>query len=175
MFSDPKHNIEQFMLGEGARVVEFGAGSGHYAIEAGRVVGESGKVFAIDVQPALLERIKTLAKDNNLNNVETITADLENREGSKLREGSCDAGIVANVLFQIENKESFSEEVARVIRPGGKLLVVDWTDSFGGLGPHPENVVSSDEVKRLFEMRGFNVEKTIYAGDHHFGIIMRKR
>lgn len=174
MFSDPKHNIEQFMIGEGSKVVEFGAGSGHYAIEAGKVVGESGKVFAIDVQPTLLERIKTLAKDNNLDNIETITADLEKRGGSKLKDGSCDAGIVANVLFQIENKEDFSEEVARVIRPGGKILIVDWTDSFGGLGPYPENVVSVDEVKRLFEGRGFNVEKNIYAGDHHYGIIMRK-
>jgi ubiquinone/menaquinone biosynthesis C-methylase UbiE len=174
MFSDPKHNLEQFMIGEGTKLVEFGAGSGHYALEAGKMVGESGKVFAIDVQPALLERIKTLAKENNLNNIDTITADLEQKGGSKLKDGSCDAGIVANVLFQIEDKGSFTEEVARVIRSGGKVLVVDWTDSFGGLGPHPKDIVSTDAVQRLFEERGFSVEKNIYAGDHHFGIIMRK-
>ena len=174
MFSDPKHNIEQFMLGEGMKVAEFGAGSGHYVVAAGRAVGESGRVYAIDIQKDLLGRIKSLASENGLSNIEVVWGDLEKLNGSKLRDGSCDAGIAANILSQVENSQVFADEVCRVIRNGGKLLVVDWSDSFGGLGPHSDNVISEADTRSLFLERGFSVEKSIYAGEHHFGVIFRK-
>ena len=174
MFSDPKHNIEQFMLGEGMKVAEFGAGSGHYVVAASRAVGESGRVYAIDIQKDLLGRIKSLASENGLSNVEVVWGDLEKLNGSKLRDESCDAGIAANVLSQVENSQTFADEVRRVIRKGGKLLVVDWSDSFGGLGPHPDNVVSEADTRSLFTERGFSAEKSIYAGEHHFGVVFRK-
>lgn len=174
MFSDPQHNIEQFMLGEGAKVADFGAGSGHYAVWASEAVGGEGKVYALEIQKDLLSRLSSLVKERGANNVEVIWADLEKEGGSTLKDASIDSGIVANVLFQIENKGSFAKEVSRVIRPGGKLLVVDWSDSFGHLGPHHDHIVSQAEAKELFEKQGFVVEKPIYAGEHHFGIIMRK-
>jgi ubiquinone/menaquinone biosynthesis C-methylase UbiE len=174
MFSDPQHNIEQFMLGEGAKVADFGAGSGHYTLWASQAVGDDGKVYAIEIQKDVLSRLSSLTKERGAVNVEVVLADLEANRGSMLKDASVDAGIVANILFQIEDKESFAKEVSRVIRPGGKILVVDWADSFGHLGPHPEHVVSQSEAKSLFEKQGFSVEKAIYAGEHHFGIIMRK-
>lgn len=175
MFSDPKHNIEQFMLGEGMRVADFGVGSGQYAIEAAKVVREGGRVYALDIQKDLLIRVKKMAQDQGLNNVEIVWADLEKPGSSKLRDLVADAAIVSNVLFQIEDKDSFLDEVVRVIRPGGKVLVVDWSDSFGGLGPQPEHIVKESEVENGFREKGFTVEKRIYAGEHHFGIIFRKR
>jgi len=174
MFSDPEHNIEQLMLGQGMKVAEFGVGSGHYALSAGKAVGESGRIYAIDIQRGLLERLKSLTREKSLSNVEIVWGDLEAPNGSKLGSELCDAGIVANVLSQVEDKGSFSREVFRVIKKGGKILLVDWSDSFGGLGPHKDDIIKEAEAKALFEKLGFSVEKSIYAGEHHFGIILRK-
>lgn len=174
MFSDPKHNIEQFMIGEGTKVADFGAGSGHYTIEAAKAVGDSGFVYAVEIQRDLLDRVKNLAREKNLHNVEVLWGDLEKIGGSGLGDSSVNSVIVSNILFQIENKEDFIKEAARVLKPGGKLLLVDWTDSFGGMGPAPEMVVSEDVVTSLFKKNGFIVDKNIYAGEHHFGKILRK-
>ncbi len=59
MFSDPKNNIMRLGLTDGMLVADFGTGSGHYAIEASRIVGNSGRVYAIDIQQALVKKVKT--------------------------------------------------------------------------------------------------------------------
>ena len=62
----------------------------------------------------------------------------------------------------------------RVLRPGGKAVVIDWTESFGGLGPQPSDVVEQKEAERLFNENGFTTETSFDAGDHHYGVIFRK-
>jgi len=54
------------------------------------------------------------------------------------------------------------------------VLVVDWTDSFGGLGPQPDDILSEDAARAMFEEVGLAFEKNIDAGEHHYGIIFKK-
>ena len=72
------------------------------------------------------------------------------------------------------DKKSFAKEVYRIVKKGGKILVIDWTDSFRSMGPHPESIVVRDVAKKLFEECGFKFEKDIESGEHHYGIILRK-
>ena len=174
-FLDTQHNIQQFDLGEGMSVADLGSGSGFYAVESARAVGSEGRVYAIDVQKDLLERIKTSANAERLFNIEVIWGDIEKIGGTKLAGASIDAIIISNTLFQIENKDDFLSEIKRILRPKGKVLVVDWTDSFGGLGPHQGSVFTQGQTEELFKKNGFNVEKEISAGDHHYGIILRNK
>ncbi len=175
MFSDPQKNIEQFGLGKGNFVADFGAGSGFYTFSAAEAVGVSGKVYAVDVQKDLLVRLKSEAVNvRHLNNIEIIWADLEHVGGTKLREKSMDAVIVANTFFQLENKDSACLEVKRILKQNGRVLFVDWSSSFGGIGPQPQNVFYEELAKKLFEKNGFKVERDISAGAQHYGIIFRK-
>jgi ubiquinone/menaquinone biosynthesis C-methylase UbiE len=174
MFSDPSHNVEQFDLQSGMTVADFGTGSGHYAFAAARAVGDKGKVYAIDVQKTLLEKLKRDAVTLRIHNVEIIWADIEKHGATKLRDGSVDAAIIANLLFQVEKKDDFLTEVNRVLKPKGRVLVIDWHDSFGGMGPNHEHIISVSKAKSLFEAAGFVHERDIRAGEHHWGIILRK-
>jgi ubiquinone/menaquinone biosynthesis C-methylase UbiE len=175
MFSDPEKNIEQFDLGSGNYVADFGAGSGFYSFSAAEAVGNSGRVYAVDVQKDLLERLKTEARNiRHLNNIEIIWADLEHLGGTRLRENSMDAVIVANVFFQLENKDNACLEIKRILKPGGRVLFVDWASSFGGIGPQSQHVFDEDMAKKLFEKHGFKEDRTIGAGAQHYGIIFRK-
>jgi len=173
-FMDPKQNIEQFALNKGMFVADLGAGSGFYTIEAARSVGSEGKVYAVDVQKELLDKIKTSANNEKLFNIEIVWGDIEKLGGTKLADMSVDAVIISNILFQIEDKETFVSEIKRILRPNGRLLVVDWSDSFGGVGPSPMNVFTGKNTLNLFENKGFVVDKQIDAGDNHYGIIFRK-
>ncbi len=174
-FSDPEQNIRQFGLSSHMVVADFGVGSGFYALLAGAAVGDSGKVYAIDLQRDLLSRVASLARDQGISSLEVIAGDLNHERSSGLKDGSVDAAIVANVLFQIENRDVFAREVARVLRKGGRALVIDWSESFGGIGPHPSHVVPKEEALSLFLNAGLSFGKAIVAGDHHYGFIMRKQ
>ncbi len=173
-FSNPKKNLEQFDIAPGQKIVDFGAGAGYYTFAVSRLVGFDGTVIALDVQKDLLLTIKREANKAHLFNIETITADLESPMGSKLKEGSMERGLVCNFLFQIKNKQNFIKEVGRVIKSGGKVLVVDWTDSFGGIGPDKRDVFPKDECRKLFLAGGFEFEREIDAGMHHYGFVFKK-
>ncbi|MBI5134034.1 MAG: methyltransferase domain-containing protein [Candidatus Taylorbacteria bacterium] len=174
MFSDPRHNIEQLGLSDGKVVADLGTGSGFYAIEAARAVAPMGKVYAVDIQRGLLDRLKAEANRQHVKNVEIVAGDLEKVGGSKVRESSCDAVIASNILFMIEDRKSFLLEAKRILKQGGRLLLVDWSASFSQMGPHPEHVVYKDDALKLARSIGLEFDREIHAGSHHYGLIFRK-
>lgn len=172
-FTEPQSNIDQFMIPAGARVADLGAGSGAYSIAAARAVGSTGKVLSVEVQKELLTRLQTAAKAERLTNIDVIWGDIEKMGGTKIKDMSIDAAIVSNVLFQVEDRRGFIGELKRILKPAGKVLVIDWANSHGGMGPKPEQVVSEQDVKTLFEKHDIIFERSITAGDNHYGLIFR--
>jgi ubiquinone/menaquinone biosynthesis C-methylase UbiE len=174
MFSNPRHNIEQLGLSDGLVVADFGAGAGHYTLEIARAVAPLGRVFAIDVHKDILERVKKEAHKQKLRNVDIIAGDLETLGGSKIRESSCDVVIASNILFMVSEKKNLILEAKRVLKPFGRLLIIDWTSSFSSMGPHGDHIFYKDDCIKLVSSLGFVVEREIHAGGHHYGIIFRK-
>ncbi|OHA46989.1 MAG: hypothetical protein A2541_01045 [Candidatus Taylorbacteria bacterium RIFOXYD2_FULL_36_9] len=175
MFSDPENNIKQFALTPGMMVADFGSGSGFYTLAAAKAVAPSGRVFAVDIQKDLLQKLKNNVKQNRLNNVEVIWGDLEHLGGTKLRENSLDAVIVGNLFFQIENKDGLCLEIKRLLRSNGRALVLDWDGSFSGIGPLEKDVISKIKMTDIFQDHGFVLDREISAGEHHYGLIFRKK
>lgn len=173
-FSDPEVNVEKFRLEPGMLVADLGAGSGNYTLAAARAVGRRGVVYAVDIQQELLSRIKNAASKEGLENVEAVWGDIETLGGSGLLDETVDAVIVSNILFLLEEKENLVKEISRILKQNGKVLVVDWKDSFGGIGPKPETIVSSNATKDLFEKHGFEFQHEIQAGAHHYGIVFKR-
>ena len=174
-FVEPKIVVSHFHLREGDVVADFGAGSGHYMKPLSEAVGRSGRVYVCEIQKNLVDAIGIRAREERLTNIHPLWCDLETAGGTKLGESVLDAGLLSNTLFQIVHKDVALTEMARVIRKGGKLLVIDWTESFGGLGPHADHVVSEDDAKRLLERAGFTFERSFPAGSHHYGLACRRQ
>jgi len=173
-FSSPRENVLQLGLREGARVGDFGAGSGHYTRALAPIVGPSGKVYAIDVQEDVLKHLRINSHEHHLISIETVWGDIEHPGGTHLRDGSLDAVVLANTFFQIEHHAGLVGEMKRVLKPDGKLLVVDWAGSFGGMGPAAEKVVSEHSAEEFFATNGFHKVKSFKAGAHHYGIIFNR-
>jgi ubiquinone/menaquinone biosynthesis C-methylase UbiE len=169
MFSDPATNLAKLGLTDGMKVGDIGAGSGFYSIEAARRVGSSGRVFAIDIQKDLLERMRNAALGQRLNNIEVVWANAEKIGGTKLRESSLDRVIASNILFQLEKPEDFALEMKRILKPGGKILIVDWSE-VSALGP--KNLFPQMKAETLFAKNGFVLEQSFNAGDHHYGLVL---
>ncbi len=158
-------------LREGMKVGDFGAGSGHYARAAAAIVGHSGKVYAIDVQEDVLKHLKLNTHERHEHIIDVIWGDIEKPGGTHLRDASLDAVVLANTLFQIEHRDGLLGELRRVLKPGGKLMVVDWAGSYGGMGPSQEQVVPEHAMEELFITGGFHKVKSFRAGPHHYGAL----
>lgn len=178
MFSDPQKNLEQFDVTPPMIVGDFGSGSGHYSLALAKMVGDGGRVYAIDIQKELLSKLKNEAAKNHIFNIDVIWADFETPLGSHLKDKTLDRAVVSNVLFQINDKGNFIKEVERVLRPSGKVLVIDWSDAPAagaeGVGPDKKNILAKDACRKLFEKNGFVFEREINAGEHHYGFIFSK-
>lgn len=174
MFSAPEKNIGQLELKPNELVADFGAGSGAYTIAAAKALKGTGKVYAIDVQKDLLDRLEKTCRDAHIGNVAYLWANIEKPGGTKLRDQAVDVVIISNVLFQAPDKRSLVDEARRVLRQGGRLLVVDWTASFGNMGPTQEQVFSETAARELIESMNFTFQRAINAGNYHYGLIFTK-
>ena len=172
-FVTPEIVSTNFHIREGDVVADFGAGSGYFMKVLSQLVGDSGRVYACEIQKNLIETIGELARREHLNNIEIIWCDLEAENGSKVPTDTLDVGILVNTLFQIEDRDTALTEMKRTIRPGGRLLVIDWSESFGGLGPQPDQVLTEDAARSVVEKNGFSFDRTFDAGDHHYGLAFR--
>jgi len=173
-FADPRSNVLQLGLRDGMRIADLGAGSGHYTMAAAAAIGSEGRVYAVDIQQDVLAHLMDSARRMNLRNVEAVWGNFEKLGGTKLRDQILDAAILSNVLFQVEHHLGALDELKRILKPGGKLLVIDWAGSYAGMGPAPDHVVSEHKAEELFITAGFHKAKDFRAGPHHYGIVFTK-
>ena len=123
------------------------------------------------MQEDILKHLKLNTHERHQHIIETVWGDIEKPGGSHLRDASLDAVLLANTLFQIENRFALLKEIQRVLKSGGKLMVVDWTGSYGGMGPASDRIVSEPEAEAFFITGGFHKVKSFRAGPHHYGLL----
>jgi ubiquinone/menaquinone biosynthesis C-methylase UbiE len=167
-FLNPKVVLEKLDLKENFIAADFGCGSGGWAIPLAKILTK-GKVFAIDVLEEPLSALKSKLRGEGINNIELKRANVE--KGVPILSNSCDLVLMTNLLFEVENVENVLKEGKRILKTGGKILVVDWKTeaSFG-----PEKKVNIENVKRLAEKIGLKIKEEFEAGDYHWGLILEK-
>lgn len=118
----PRKNIlKEVGLKEGASVLDFGCGPGSYLRPLAKIVGPSGKIYALDIHPLAIQMVKRLVAKKRLTNVWTIESD--GRTG--LPDQSLDAVLLYDVLHEFERPPEILRELHRVLKPTGLLSVSD--------------------------------------------------
>lgn len=168
MFLNPVSVLEHLPFTQHAGVGDFGAGAGHFTFAAAKRLGEEGAVYAFETFSPALDSLSKEAQRRNVR-VHTLAADLN--EHIPVRDNLLNAGIVANTLHHLHNREQFVKELARVIQPQGTVLVVDWASSFNNMGPHADSVILPGEAARLFRSAGFSISPMLPAGTHHYAFL----
>ncbi|MBU3964447.1 class I SAM-dependent methyltransferase [Patescibacteria group bacterium] len=170
-FLEPEKIIEQIPLSQDWQTAEFGCGPGGFAIALARRVPK-GMVYALDIQEEPLSALIGRAKGVGLSNIKTIQCDLEEPKGSTLKDESMDLVLIANALFQIEDKDAFLKEAKRVLKRNGNLVIIDWNPD-SPFGPE-ENRVSLEQAHKIVKFMDIKLVKELETGTYHWGAIFVK-
>ncbi len=170
-FLNPEDFFKKLTLKEDMLACEFGCGSGIFAISLAKRL-KKGKVYGLDIQEEKLSVLKSRAILENLLNIETIVCDLEKPKGSTLQNDFLDLVLIPNVLFQAEEKGAIIEEAKRILKPGGQLLILDWTKE-APFGPE-EGRITVTQVKKIAEKLNLKLKKEFSAGAYHYGLVFTK-
>jgi len=134
---------------KGQSVLDFGCGSGTYTIPAAKLLGESGRVYALDVSRKALDRMEEKAKREGLRNI--VRIDASGEEDIPLEAETLDLMLVIDVLQEIDNKEALLDEAHRTLKIGGVITV------------YPMHM-ATEEVEELVTSRGFDLEDRKFQG-----------
>ena len=120
LFRNPLTILQKVDIRDGQTILDFGCGPGSYTIPVARLVGESGKVYALDIHPLAAKTIAKKAKKEGLNNVTTIISDRD----TGLPDGNVDVTLLFDTIHSIEDKQSLLAELHRVMKPKGLLSIL---------------------------------------------------
>ena len=169
----PAKLVELLRLAGAETVVDFGAGTGMYAIPLAAAV-PAGRVLAVDEQPELLDRLRAKLASHPDAGVETV---LSVGGLVPLDDGVADRMLIVNVLHHVDDDPAALTEIWRLLSPGGLLVAAEFARMDRPVGPPNDHVLSLDRVRALLTGLGLD-ELAVYApgaiGLYHNVIVAEK-
>ena len=165
--------MEKWGPAPGESVLDIGCGDGFLALAAAAATGPAGKVVGVDIDKEWLNDSTQTAAELGLNNVEFRFGDAT-RE-LPVADASVDYALLSNILHDLVEHDDVApviKEIARVVRPGGRLFVIDFKKAPTPFGPPVEIRVSPDEVANLIEPFGFTFQSADKVGVYHHGTFL---
>jgi len=171
-FFDPAHILDRLDCERPGNVVEFGCGYGVFTVEAAK--RSSGTVYALDIDPEMLEATTEATQKAGVGNVQPMERDFV-IYGTGLSSQSFDYAMVFNLLH-IDEPVALLREVLRVLMPGGKLGIIHWNvDPTTPRGPSMAIRPTPEQCRRWAEEAGFCfVREDPGIATWHWGLLMQR-
>ena len=164
---DMVNSLKKLGLDQDQVVCDYGAGTGIFTVEAARLT--RGKVYALDMDPAMIALVEEKVKVHGLSNVRTVTVKADQLP---LEAASVDLLLLATVLHEIEDVPTFVEGIKRVLKPKGKVMVIDFYKKETPMGPPVEARISAYQAARHFFREGINLDHQYALGDNLYLLAM---
>jgi ubiquinone/menaquinone biosynthesis C-methylase UbiE len=172
---DPGALWAELDLTPGITFLDLGSGQGNYALAAAEIIGPGGLVYAVDLWEEGIAALKRRAAQEGRGNLKALLA-----EAGKipLADMSVDVGFMATVLHDLVEAGTDAgalKELARVVKPGGRLAIVEFQKIDGPPGPPRHIRLDAEEVEKLVTPYGFSRQHTKKLGPYLYLITFRKR
>ncbi|TSC95452.1 MAG: type 11 methyltransferase [Parcubacteria group bacterium Athens1014_10] len=173
---DAKKVLEKIGVKEGDRVCDLGCGSkGYFSLQAAKLVGNKGMVYAVDILKSVLKNVEKEAKHEGLFNLKTVWSDLEIAAATKIEPLDLDFCLLINLLFQTKKHFEVMKEASRLLKKdNGKLAIIDWKKINSPFGPPVGIRISPEEIENFAQQLGLKKDFAFEAGNFHFGIVFKK-
>lgn len=149
----------------GQVVVDLGAGPGFFTLPAARMVGKDGRVYAVDVAPSMLEVCAQRAEEAGLRNIETVHSA---ETHVPLPDATADRVMIAYVLHEADDVAALLGEAARLLRPGGEILVAEWLKVEGTPGPPLGHRIGEEDLAGFAAQVGLRPVPTEHKSENYY-------
>lgn len=150
----PDDAIRYLKLRKGMVVADIGAGSGYFTTRMARLVGPTGKVYAEDVQPAMLDILRRTVAREKLTNVEPVLGELDD---PKLPDGAIDLAIMVDVYHELWQPQVVLRKLRRALKPSGRLVLLEYRGEDLSIPIIPEHKMTRRQAQVELEAEGFRL------------------
>jgi arsenite methyltransferase len=159
-YQKPDEVVAALALKPGDAVADVGAGSGYFTLRFARAVGAAGRVYAVDVEPRMVEHIRQRAAEAGLTNV---TATLAPPDDPRLPEHKIDLVFFCDVWHHVEKQAAYIAALRNSLAPAGRIVMIDYQKRPLPVGPGMDTKIAREDVVRQMQENGFRL-----AGEHTF-------
>ncbi len=161
----PEQLLRSLGLKEGDTLADIGCGPGFFTLPAAEIVGAAGLVIAADVQGEMLSTVRSRVAEKGYTNVHVMkSSELD----VPLPPDSVDVVLLAFVLNEVEHRSSFLHRMARLLKPEGRVAVLEWEKHEQPEGPPVEDRVSADELIADAMAAGLKLEERRELSEHQY-------
>lgn len=150
----PDEVVRLLGLSPGMTVIDLGAGTGYFVARLSRAVGDEGRVIATDIEPDMVRYLRERARREQLGNVEAVLTPAEGLAGPSFL---ADRILIVDVWHHLPDRERYAAGLAALLRPGGRIAVVDFTLD-ARHGPPREHRLPPETIRAELASAGLAVE-----------------
>jgi len=154
----PDKAIALLGIARGATVADIGAGNGYMTWRLAERVGPTGKVFANDIQPEMLEMLRRNMQQRKLRNVEAV---LGTYDDPRLPANSLDLVILVDVYHEFSEPQKMLRRIRESLKPDGRLVLLEYRAEDPAVPIRPEHKMTVAQVKTELEPEGYHVDRVL--------------
>lgn len=154
----PSRAIDALRLKRGMIVADVGAGSGYYTVRLARAVGRTGRVYATDLQPGMLELIRARVEREKLDNVTLIQGTAGN---PMLPAAAFDMILMVDVYHELSGPQAFIARLKESLKPDGRLVLIEFRGEDRNVPILPLHKMTVAQIRQELAADGFAIERVL--------------
>jgi ubiquinone/menaquinone biosynthesis C-methylase UbiE len=162
---NPEAILNEAGLHEGMTFVDVGCGDGFFTLLAAKVVGKTGKVYAVDTDASVIQKLNHKAAQQNLHN---ISAKVGMGEVKVFCTSCADIVFYSMVLHDFEDPVKVLQNAKQMLKPGGTLVDLDWKKKLMPFGPPFPIRFSEEKASDLIKQARLRIQSIREAGVNHY-------
>ncbi|AET68675.1 methylase involved in ubiquinone/menaquinone biosynthesis [Desulfosporosinus orientis DSM 765] len=164
----PKPILEKLGLLAEDVVADVGCGIGYFSVPAAEMISPENIVYALDTSKEMLTEVEKRAESAGISNIVVVETE---EYDFKLQDESVSFVLIVTVLHEIVDKEMFLREANRILKPAGRLAIIDWEKKPTKVGPPIDHRIDKQEAVEFLKSSGLKLSMELEIADVFYGLV----
>ena len=168
----PGKTLIDLGLRAGYTLLDVGAGIGYFSIPASEIVGDKGKVIAVDTSEEMIEELTNRIAEAHIQNIAVVKSD---EYDFRIEDEKIDFALMCHVLHEVDDRKMLLFSAHEILRKDGVIAVIEWIKKETGFGPPLEYRIDSLEAINMLEEVGFHDIRAENQSEYFYAVVGKKR
>jgi ubiquinone/menaquinone biosynthesis C-methylase UbiE len=171
-YQKPHEVLRALDLKQGEVIADIGAGSGYFSFRFCHLVGETGRVYAVDISPDMIIYMNQKIRDSGVKNLITILA---TPDDPLLPDSSVDRFFICDTWHHIENQTQYLKLLKRILKPGGHIIMIDFQKRELPVGPPLEMKIAREDLVSQVQSAGFQLAEEFTFLPYQYFLVFKTK